>query len=104
MTAITIAPTKKATVATLKAFIRKNRKNLFVEVQSTFDGMTDCVERDYNSNFVRATDSDIYNKNTLGINGVWVVGGDLIRSYNKNGFIGYNVYNCCGSFNLAVPA
>ena len=93
----------KPTLATLKSFIRKNRKNLFVEVQSTFDGMTDCVEHDYNSNFVRATDSNGY-KNNLGINDVWVVGGDRISAYNKNGFIGYHIYNCCGSFNLAVPA
>jgi len=35
----------KITRTTLKSFIKKNSDNLFVKVESSFDGMTDCVQR-----------------------------------------------------------
>ena len=94
---------KKPTLATLKSFINKNQSNLCINVQSVFDGMIDGVQQYTNSRFVPATKSDGY-KNTLGINGVWVVGGDYIRPFEENGFTGYTVSNCCGSFVVAIPA
>lgn len=93
---------KKPTLATLKSFINKNRPNLHVAVKSTFDGMTDCCEQ-RSGKFSPATQSDGY-KNTLGINGVWVVGSDWIKPFDEDGFIGYVVSNCCGHFVVAVPA
>ena len=36
--------TKKITLSTLKSFINKSEV-LYVEVSSSFNGMTDCVER-----------------------------------------------------------
>ena len=95
---------KKPTLATLKSFIAKNRPNLHIDVKSAFDGMTDCIEQNANSQFKLASKSDGY-KNTLGINGVWVVfGGDFIRPFSENGFTGYSVSNCCGKFVVAIPA
>ena len=94
---------KKATLATLKSFIKNNRPNLHVSVTSAFDGMYDCCMPGA-KRFVPATDSDGY-KNTLGINGVWVVfGGDCVKPFEQDGFTGFEVYNCCGSFKVAIPA
>ena len=93
----------KPTVATLKSFIAKNRANLFVQQKSAFDGMHDCVMQNQHAGFTPATASDGY-KNTLGVNGVWVVGRDSISPFEAQGFRGYSVYNCCGSFVLAVRA
>jgi len=93
----------KPTVATLKSFIAKNRANLFIKQKSQFDGMCDGVVYDVNAGFVAATASDGY-KHTLGVNGVWVVGGDWITPFDSEGFRGYSVSNCCGSFVLAVRA
>lgn len=98
---------KKITLATLKSFIKKNKDNgqLHINVRGAFDGMVDGVRYDSNSSFVPATKSDGYAA-TLGIQGVWVVRGgrDFITAYNNNGFVGYHVSNCCGSFILAIPA
>lgn len=97
----------KPTIATLKSFIRKNRPNLLINVKSTFDGMTDCVQprqdgfipikaHEYNQN-----ENDT---NTLGIAGVWLVGGsrDWVEPFNSEDMIGYRVSNCCGSFVVAI--
>ena len=93
----------KPTVATLKSFIAKNRANLFIKEKSCFDGMHDCVMQNEHASFKPATPSNGY-KNTLGINGVWVVGRDAISPFEAQGFRGYSVYNCTGSFVLAVRA
>jgi len=100
---------KKITLATIKSFIKKNRADLFINVESDFDSMTDCVES-RNGGFVKAeqdkTDSinSDYNERTQGIKGAWFVGGsrDYFNLYDENGFIGYRCYNCCGSFVLAI--
>ena len=104
---------KKPTLATLKAFIRKNEANLFIKCHSSFDGMTDSVEQNRNADyrpitkleqrcpFVRHPDSF---DNTLGFNGVWLVGQsrDYIKAINEEGFTGFEVYNCCGSWTVAI--
>jgi hypothetical protein len=96
----------KPTVATLKSFIAKNRSNLFIEQKSHFDGMCDGVVYDVNAGFKPARKSASHMKNTLGIEGAWVVGRgrDLISSFEADGFKGYDVCNCTGSFVLAVRA
>ena len=42
--------------------------------------------------------------NNLGIQGVWLVNGsrDSFREYDDGDFRGIHVYNCCGSFTVAV--
>ena len=100
---------KKITLSTLKSFIKANSGNLFINVHSDFDGMTDCVQT-LKGGFVPATpdktvskDSSYY-ESTLGINGVWLVRGsrDYFSPYEKDGLKGITVSNCCGSFTLAV--
>ena len=101
----------KPTLATLKAFIRKNSDNLLIKCNSSFDGMTDCVQENRNAAFRPITPHkpgvfkiEDSNSNTLGISGVWLVGSsrDHITFYSKDGMTGYEVYNCCGSFILAI--
>jgi len=97
---------KKITLATIKSFIRKNKSNLFLNVKSSFDGMTDCIEfRNYGFNPIKNTEwAQNNHKHTMGIQGAWFVGQsrDYFSEYSKNGFFGYEVSNCCGSFVLAV--
>ncbi len=97
----------KPTRATLKAFIRKNREALHIRVQSSFNSSTDGVEHDRDAGFKPAQDSEWgYTENTLGIAGIWLVGGgrDYIQTYSEGGWFGYSVSNCCGSWTVAVKA
>lgn len=97
--------TKKITLATLKSFVKKNADNLYVKVQSEFSGYSDCVES-INDDFKKATFSENVNvKHNLGIKGAWLVGSsrDYMATYDDGKFIGIDVWNCCGSFVIAVP-
>lgn len=101
-----IVLTKKSTMATVKSFIRKNRENLFVRKTSSFSGMSDMVEKCEGATFKPAEEEVRYPENSLGIKGVWVVGSsrDLINPFRKDGFEGYEIYNACGSFSIAIPS
>ena len=94
----------KITIATVKSFIRKNRESLLIKTGSRFDGMTDCVQQCENQNFRPAMSTDHAIERTYGINGVWFVGSsrDYITPFERDGLRGFNIYNCCGSFDLAV--
>jgi len=69
----------KVTRATLKSFIKNNIDNLYIKVNSKFNGMVDCVmpvdEKEYS--VAKKTESSLYN--TLGINGdknrKWILRG-----------------------------
>ena len=96
---------KKATRATLKSFVRKNRSNLLIKVNSTFNGMVDCVmpvegEAEWNP----ALDTERSSSNTLGVQGIWLVlgDGDSIERFETDTLEGLSVYNCCGSFSVSV--
>jgi hypothetical protein len=95
---------KKATLATIKIFIRKNREALLVRTASKFEGMTDCVENTQNPAFIKALPGT--HTNNLDVAGAWFVfdSCDYITPLNEPGLIGYNVYNCCGSFDIAIKA
>ena len=109
---------KKITVATVKGFIRKNRENLMIRVKSQFDGMQDCVADCCNDNgFEKARERDrpmwyptqgseadkAENKQTLNIQGVYFVGGrDYCKAFENEYFKGYEVWNCCGNWFVAV--
>ena len=107
----------KITKSTFKSLLRKNEGKLFIKCKSSFDGMTDSVEtsrnqayrplvkveRDPARPFVSESD------NTLGYgigSGIWLVGdgGDRFKAISEAGFEGYEVYNCCGCFIVAVKA
>jgi hypothetical protein len=96
----------KPTLSTLKSFVKKNREALHIKVRGSFDGMTDCVEHNRDAQFLPATESDIDSRHTLGVNGIWLVLGsrDHITPYFADGFSGYQISNCCGSFIVAVKS
>lgn len=95
----------KITLATVKSFIRKNEA-LFILCKSSFDGMTDGVETIRGARFEPAVKTTRFVENTLGIEGAWVVGGsrNYFRPFISDEFVGIEVFNCCGSFVLAVKA
>jgi len=99
---------KRITKATLKAFIRKNAKNLYIRQESSFDGMTDGTEYHKGAQFNQVDEKTINmsNENTLGIKGVWLVGSsnNYFSAYEKDGFTGIHVYNCCGTFTVAIKS
>jgi len=92
----------KITLSTLKALIAAGDE-LFIRINSRFDGMTDGVEWVKDAAFVPAARKD-YTNYDLGVSGVYVVGGsrNSFTRFEENGFIGMRVYNCCGSFVVAI--
>ena len=94
--------TKKITLATLKSFINKNE--VYVKMESSFDGMSDMVEYDKNAKYMPAQKTDSNIANTLGVNGLWVVGGsrNYFKYFEDENFYGIDVYNCCGSSLIAI--
>lgn len=96
--------TKKITMATMKSFIRKNTgKGLFLNVKSSFDGMQDCCES-RNYGFLRAMREENHISNTLGMHGMWLVGGsrDYFNKYEDSRFIGIEYSNSCGRGIVAI--
>lgn len=99
----------KVTMATVKSFINKNFDDLFIKNKSTFDGMIDGVRSCKEQEF-RKVVADGYKKGdnwfprTLGINGAWFVGEsrDYITPFERDGFKGFEIWNSCGSFEIAV--
>lgn len=97
---------KKITKATFKGFIRKNQDRLYLNEKWNFDGMVDgCVE--CHRGFRQAQgEPTSWNsaENTLGIEGLWLVGGggDSFAAYDDGVFAGIEYYNCCGAGILAV--
>ena len=117
----TATATKRITIATVKSFIRRNRAALFVREQSCFDAMQDMVTNSYRNEFAPAAprQNQIYcdgwdslppkyinvsedHPTTLGLVGVWFCGGDLCEKFENDDFTGYKVYNCCGTWFVAV--
>ena len=112
---MTATVTKKITIATVKAFIRRNRASLLVRVKSCFDGMDDCVRENSDSVFAPAVAREWFchetgkyiacsqdNKDTLGIVGVWFCGRDWCDQIETEEFFGYRVSNCCGTWFVAI--
>lgn len=98
--------TQKITKATFKSFVSKHfaTNDLYIKVTSTFDGMVDCV-MPVHSEFKKVSlSSHGTNDNTLGFNGVWLVGSsrDYFTKYEDDEFTGIEVYNCCGGFTVAI--
>lgn len=87
----------KITLSTLKKFVRENSGNIYIKVLSSFDGMTDCVERVEDDFKLIPIKED--NGNNLGLSGVHLVGSsrDSFTAYNSDEFEGIKIYNSCGS-------
>lgn len=95
---------KKVTMATIKSFIRKNAGEILIRTNSSFDGMTDCVENCKNPEFTPALKGEISESHELGLHGAWFVGSsrDYLTAWERDGMRGFHVSNCCGSFDIAV--
>ena len=102
---------KKVTISTIKSFIKREAAsgNLYIRNDSDFDGQTDCVQHNDSPAFRKVTllapsQFSTDTNNRLSIPGAWFVGGsrDYFTPYADDKYIGYEVYNCCGSFILAM--
>jgi len=115
-----IATARKITKANFKKFVKmwRDTGKLLIRTESKFNGMTDGVES-VNDTFSVALNATRWNWNanppveewtgedcsyTLGIAGIWLVGGgrDSFSLHCENGIIGIHVYNSCGSFTVGV--
>ena len=78
--------------------------NLYISCKTSFDGMVDGCTSCSDKGFKPVTMIDSNLSSTLGISGAWFVGGsrNLFNTYEDENFTGIEVYNCCGSFVLAV--
>lgn len=96
--------TKRITLATFKAFVRKNRERLEVRVRSRFDGMTDGLDWKKGAEFEPVRDDVRNPEHTLGIGGAWLVlgGRDHFQPYETETHQGIAVANCCGYFEVAT--
>ena len=94
----TLLKAKKITLATVKAFINRNKANLYVKVTSDFDGMTDCIQS-VNDTFKPAKFNESSDHYLCGISGVYIVGSsrDYFRLYETDNAIGVIISNSCGS-------
>ena len=98
---------KRTTLATFKKFLRQNQGNLFINNQSDFDGMTDCVT-ECKGNMRKVEYAEHANEyarpNTLGIKGVWLVGDsrDYFDTFEDDVFVGIRCSNSCGSWSVAI--
>ena len=113
---MTATTAKRPTLATLKAFVRKNEGKLYIRTLSSFNGMTDgcdgCDDQSIHPaqtpetlNFSDGTIGTGHPTHDLGILGCWLVGSsrDYITPADVPGFVGFHVYNSCGSFDLLIP-
>lgn len=95
--------TKTYTLRNLKSFIAANFGRIYTKTLTDFDGMTDCVDRvDDEFELDTAGDSDMESY-TLGYKKIWLVSRNTIVDYRDDKFVGFKVYNSCGSFIVATP-
>jgi hypothetical protein len=94
----------KATKTTLKSFVKKNAGSLFINTRTSFDSMVDGCTETKDKGFRPAEETSRNTENTLGVNGIWLVGrsNDYINHFSKDGFTGLEVYNSCGHFFVAT--
>ena len=98
----------KVTLATVKSFITRNLSSIQLKTLSRFDGMCDGV-RSVDDAAFRKPDVSKFNKADaaqMGISGVWFVrdSRDYFTKIDTPEWTGYEVYNCCGTWQVVVPA
>ena len=97
----------KITMTTIKSFIKKNQ-DIYIQNLSDFDGMVDCVMPTDNQAFkpvIRIPlGENTYTDNHKGIKQAWFTlgGDDRFYPFEDETYKGYEVYNCCGNFILAI--
>ena len=97
---------KKITRTTIKSFIKNNFDDLYISTRTRFNGMIDCVDACADQSFhkVEREERERFADYSLGIKDAYFVGNsrDYFQPYDLDGFKGYEIYNCVGSFILAV--
>lgn len=96
---------KKTTLATIKSFIEKNKDELYIDLVSEFDANLDMIARNEQHSFRKTEKSEDKLINyTQGIRGAWFVGNgrDYFSDFENDLFKGYEVFNSCGIFRLAI--
>jgi len=95
----------KTTRSTIKSFIKRQLEanNLYIKTKSSFDGMVDMVT-EVQDDWRKVESVDMKSKYNFGINGLWLVGQsrDSFDEFTDDNFIGYEVYNCCGTSMVAM--
>ena len=94
----------KITKATFKSFIKRNQGNLQIKVTSDYDPQVDGRVPYHGQEFSPATATTEWMENSLGVKGVYLVGGsrNYFTPYEQDGYSGIRWSNCCGSGVLAV--
>lgn len=94
---------KKITKATLKSFIKKNLNNILVGYKSSFNSMSDMIE-ETKCNFSKLNiDKYDEKKSTLGLFNLHLhVDRLYIENFETSEYKGYNVYSCCGEYNIVI--
>lgn len=97
-------PAKRITLATIKSFLRRNQGQVHIKLLSHFDGMTDGTRDVERPAFVLAAPTERSPQYTLGLAAAWFVGGsrDSYSAYEDDTYQGYEVWNCCVHFIIAV--
>lgn len=95
----------KITLSTIKKFIRENKDKLYINHQSSFDGMIDGTRYNDHPEWIKASvNMDEIEGPRLGVQGAWFVKSsrDYFKPVERDGFTGYSVSNCCANFYLGV--
>jgi hypothetical protein len=93
----------KTTLATIKSFIKKNSNNLYLMRYHKFDSSYDGIRLDPNPAFEQVTYNPVSDSHRLGIDGAWFTyGGNNFTPYDDGVYKGFNVYNCCVNFVIAI--
>jgi hypothetical protein len=90
----------KATIATMKSFL-KNNKNVMFRLESRMsDGLVEFREEAFKPLEGGFNPDD---KHRFGFKRIWFTpSGNVITPYHAEGMRGFYVYNLCGSFFVAV--
>ena len=95
----------KITKATIKKFVRDHRAtdDLYINCRQSFDSMTDGLSTECRRGIQKARDAG-HVEYTLGVEGVWILDArNYFEPVEREGFVGYEVSNCCGTFELLTP-
>lgn len=98
---------KKFNRASFKSFFKKNQNNLYIKVQSKFDGMIDMVDFVVDPQFVELVSNEINSSNDIVLrdknSDINIVFRDRnsFDYYKDRYYEGISVYNCCGKFIVA---
>lgn len=99
----------KPTIASVKSLIKNHPDKLLFRSKRSFDGMIDGArynsDKSYRPLLETKLDNNKLEKYNLGYCGVYFVSGgskNYVNVIDNDEVIGYNVYNCCDSFDVVI--